>query len=119
MDKSIGNDIVITIIFPPNSSLDAIFPSPQSLQSCIANSIRYAIPISFIINVIYTLGILALFGVWYYFTSEIGQEFVQDNQQYYWLIALIFAVGILITVLSSIFATWRYLKSSVDDLYYS
>ena len=62
MDKSIGNDIVITIIFPPNSSLDAIFPSPQSLQSCIANSIRYAIPISFIINVIYTLGILALFA---------------------------------------------------------
>ena len=38
------------------------FPSPQSLQSCIANSIRYAIPISFIINVIYTLGILALFA---------------------------------------------------------
>ena len=65
------------------------------------------------------IGLLALFGVWYYFTSEIGQEFVQDNQQYTWLIVLIFGVGILITVISSIFATWRYLKSSVDDLYYS
>lgn len=43
-------------------SLDAIFPSPQSLQSCITNSIRYAIPISFIINVIYTLGILKTFA---------------------------------------------------------
>ena len=65
------------------------------------------------------IGLLALFGVWYYFTNEIGQDFIQDDQQYLWLIILIFGIGILITVLSSIFATWRYLKSSVDDLYYS
>ncbi|MCU7613278.1 permease-like cell division protein FtsX [Chryseobacterium sp. GMJ5] len=65
------------------------------------------------------LGLIALFGVWYYFTSEIGSSFVQDNQQYFWLVLLIFGVGILITVLSTIIATWRFLRSSVDDLYYS
>lgn len=60
MDKSIGKDIDITIILPPNSSFEAMFPSPQSLQSCIANSIKYAIPINFIINDIYIVGMLAL-----------------------------------------------------------
>lgn len=60
MDRSIGKDIDITIIFPPNSNLEAMFPSPQSLQSCIANSIKYAIPINFIINDMYMVGILAL-----------------------------------------------------------
>lgn len=65
------------------------------------------------------LGLLALFGVWYYFTNEIGTSFVQDPNQYIWLVALVFAVGILITVISSIFATWRFLRTNVDDLYYS
>ncbi|EJL75282.1 cell division protein FtsX [Chryseobacterium populi] len=65
------------------------------------------------------IGLLALFGVWYYFTSQIGSAFVQDNQQYFWLILLVFGVGIFITVLSTIVATWRFLRTSVDDLYYS
>lgn len=65
------------------------------------------------------IGLLALFGVWYYFTSEIGQQFIQEDPNYLWLILLVFAVGIIITVLSTIFATWRFLKSNVDDLYYS
>ncbi|WP_297984761.1 permease-like cell division protein FtsX [uncultured Chryseobacterium sp.] len=65
------------------------------------------------------IGLLALFGVWYYFTSEIGQQFIQQDPNYLWLILLVFAVGIIITVLSTIFATWRFLKSNVDDLYYS
>lgn len=65
------------------------------------------------------IGSAVLFGVWFYFTKEIGQDFIQDDPQYIWLLILIFAIGILITVLSSIFATWRYLKSNVDDLYYS
>lgn len=65
------------------------------------------------------LGLIALFGVWYYFTNEIGSSFVQDSQQYFWLVLLIFGIGILITVLSTIIATWRFLRSSVDDLYYS
>ena len=65
------------------------------------------------------LGLLALSGVWYYFTQEIGQDFVQDNTQFIWLIVLIFAIGILITVISTIIATWRFLRTNVDDLYYS
>jgi len=65
------------------------------------------------------IGLLALFGVWYYFTSQIGSEFVQDNKQYFWLVLLVFGVGVFITVLSTVVATWRFLKSNVDDLYYS
>ncbi len=65
------------------------------------------------------LGLLALFGVWYYFTTTIQTPFVQDTYQYIWLMILIFAVGILITVISTIFATWRFLRSNIDDLYYN
>lgn len=65
------------------------------------------------------IGLLALFGVWYYFTSEIGQSIVQEDPQYLWLILGVFAVGILITVLSTILATWRFLRTSVDNLYYN
>ncbi len=65
------------------------------------------------------IGLLALFGVWYYFTSQIGSAFVQDNNQYFWLVLLILGVGVFITVLSTIVATWRFLRSNVDDLYYS
>jgi len=65
------------------------------------------------------IGLLALFGVWYYFTSQIGSAFVQDNNQYFWLVLLVLGVGIFITVLSTIVATWRFLRSNVDDLYYS
>ncbi|NML56413.1 cell division protein FtsX [Chryseobacterium cheonjiense] len=65
------------------------------------------------------IGLLALFGVWYYFTSQIGSAFVQDNNQYFWLVLLVIGVGIFITVLSTVIATWRFLRSNVDDLYYS
>lgn len=65
------------------------------------------------------IGLMALFGVWYYFTNQIGSAFVQDNQQYFWLVILILGVGIFISVLSTIIATWRFLRSNVDDLYYS
>ena len=65
------------------------------------------------------IGLVALFTGWYFFTSEIGTPFVQDVNQYIWLVALVFGVGILITVISTVFATWRFLSSSVDDLYYS
>ncbi len=65
------------------------------------------------------IGLTALFTGWYFFTSEIGTPFVQDTTQYVWLVAIVFGVGIFITVLSTVFATWRFLASSVDDLYYS
>ncbi|MFC0428692.1 cell division protein FtsX [Chryseobacterium scophthalmum] len=65
------------------------------------------------------IGLLALFGVWYYFTTAIKTPFVQDTNQYIWLVVSIFGVGLFITVLSTIIATWRFLRSNVDDLYYS
>ncbi|MDO4224858.1 MAG: permease-like cell division protein FtsX [Bergeyella zoohelcum] len=65
------------------------------------------------------IGLVALFGVWYYFTSEIGQAFIQNDAKYLWLILLVLCVGIFITIISTIFATWRFLKTNIDDLYYN
>lgn len=65
------------------------------------------------------VGLLALLGVWYYFTTTIRTPFVQDTNQYLWLVLGTVAVGIIITVLSTVFATWRFLRSNIDDLYYS
>lgn len=65
------------------------------------------------------LGLVVLFGAWYYFITQIGTPFAQDNSQLVILVAGIFLLGVLITVLSTIFATWRFLRSNVDDLYYS
>ncbi|MFT3919726.1 cell division protein FtsX [Cloacibacterium sp.] len=65
------------------------------------------------------IGLTALFTGWYFFTSEIGTPFVQDTNKYVWLVFIVVGIGILITTISTIFATWRFLASSVDDLYYS
>ncbi|MDP9954908.1 MULTISPECIES: cell division protein FtsX [Epilithonimonas] len=65
------------------------------------------------------IGILALGGIWYYFTNQIGTPFVQDTTQYVYLVLIILFVGVFITIASTIFATWRFLRSNVDDLYYS
>lgn len=65
------------------------------------------------------IGLMALSGIWYYFTTTIKTPFVQDANQYIWLVSGVFGVGIFITVLSTIIATWRFLRSNVDDLYYS
>ncbi|SFH92620.1 cell division protein FtsX [Halpernia frigidisoli] len=65
------------------------------------------------------LGLIALFGVWYYFTTNIKTPFVQETDQYAYLILGVFILGIFITVLSTVVATWRFLRSNADDLYYS
>lgn len=65
------------------------------------------------------IGLAALFGLWYYFTKEIGTPFVQDTNKLILLLVGVVLLGIVITVVSTIFATWRFLKSNVDDLYYS
>lgn len=64
-------------------------------------------------------GLLALFGVWYYFTNTIKTPFAQDTNQYLLLGVGIFVLGIFITVISTVIATWKFLRSNVDDLYYS
>lgn len=65
------------------------------------------------------IGTVVLFVVWYYFNQAIGQSVSFLDSQYLWLVLLIFGIGIFITVLSTVIATWRFLRSSVDDLYYS
>ena len=65
------------------------------------------------------IGLAVLFGAWYYFISQIGTPFVQDSNQLIILVIAIFILGVVITVLSTIFATWKFLRSNVDDLYYS
>ena len=65
------------------------------------------------------IGLAVLFGTWYYFITQIGTPFVQDSNQLIILVIAIFILGVVITVLSTIFATWKFLRSNVDDLYYS
>ena len=65
------------------------------------------------------IGLGVLFGAWYYFVTQIGTPFAQDNNQLIILVVAIFLLGVFITVFSTIFATWRFLRSNVDDLYYS
>lgn len=65
------------------------------------------------------IGLAVLFAGWYYFTKEIGSVFITDQTKFIYLIILVLLVGICITVISTIFATWRYLRSKMDDLYYS
>ena len=60
-----------------------------------------------------------LFAGWYYFTTEIGSVFITDQTKFVYLVILVLGVGVLITVLSTIFATWRFLRSRIDTLYYS
>jgi len=65
------------------------------------------------------IGLIFLLSAWYYFTNQIGSEFVPDTNKFIWLILGVVVVGIGITVFSTIFATWRFLKTKTDDLYYS
>ncbi len=65
------------------------------------------------------IGLTVLFAGWYYFTTEIGSVFITDQTNFVYLIILVLGVGVLITVLSTIFATWRFLRSRIDTLYYS
>jgi len=65
------------------------------------------------------IGLVFLLSAWYYFTNQIGSEFVPDTNKFIWLILGVVVVGIGITVFSTIFATWRFLRAKTDDLYYS
>ncbi len=65
------------------------------------------------------IALLAVFGVWTYFTSYVKTPFTQDMNEYVWLAILVAGVGVLISLGSTIYATWRYLRSNTDDLYYN
>ena len=59
------------------------------------------------------IGLAVLFGAWYYFITQIGTPFVQDSNQLIILAVAIFILGVVLTVLSTIFATWQSLRSVV------
>lgn len=65
------------------------------------------------------IGLVVLFGAWYYFTSQIDYAFVQEPKQLIYLIIGVIGIGIFITSFSSILATWRFLKTKINDLYYN
>jgi len=65
------------------------------------------------------ISLLFLLSGWYYFTLKIGLEFISDSISFAVLVIFIFSIGIIITVISTIFATWKFLKTRVEDLYYS
>lgn len=65
------------------------------------------------------IALLAVFGVWTYFASYIETPFAQDTNEYLELGVLVLILGVFISVASTIFATWRYLRANTDDLYYN
>ncbi|SMC66403.1 cell division protein FtsX [Moheibacter sediminis] len=61
------------------------------------------------------IAVLALGGLWYYFSSMVLLPFWNDD--YYLLIGAIFIVGIVIALISTGISTWRYLRLRTDQLY--
>jgi cell division transport system permease protein len=65
------------------------------------------------------IGLLLLLGIWYYFTNKIKYEFIGNSEQFTYLVLGIFALGVLITSISTLVVTWKFLKAKTDDLYYA
>ena len=63
------------------------------------------------------LAILALAGLWYYAAPKLGLALW--HYRFQWLIIALIVVGVLIAVLSTFWATWKYLRLRTDQLYYS
>lgn len=65
------------------------------------------------------IGLTMLFTLWYYFTQEIQAQFAPEPEHILWIALGVFLIGIAITVVSTILATWRFLRTNIDDLYYN
>ncbi len=61
------------------------------------------------------LAILALGGLWYYFSSLVSLPWW--NNDYYLLMAVLVIIGVVIALISTGIATWRYLRLRTDQLY--
>lgn len=61
------------------------------------------------------LAILILGGLWYYFANMVSLPWWQND--YYWLMGILVAVGVFIALISTGIATWRYLRLRTDQLY--
>ncbi len=62
-----------------------------------------------------TVAILILGGLWYYFANTVN--YTLWNDKYTFLIILLIGLGMIIAVLSTLFASWRYLRLKTDQLY--
>jgi len=61
------------------------------------------------------LAILALSGLWYYFSTLVKLSWWNDD--YYLLMAALIVIGVVIALISTGIATWRYLRLRTDQLY--
>src|SRR5690606_37554969 len=61
------------------------------------------------------LAILALGGLWYYFSNIVSLPWW--NPDYYWLMLILVVIGVVIALISTGIATWRYLRLRTDQLY--
>ncbi len=75
---------------------------------------------AFILGLIGALIAIVLLAIlWYNFTTNIEVPFIQDYQYYLILGLIILATGVGITMISTYFASSRFLRLKIDDLYYS
>src|SRR5690554_1192354 len=61
------------------------------------------------------LAILILGALWYYFSKLVNMPFWQ--MEYYLLMLVLIVVGVVIALISTGIATWRYLRLNTDQLY--
>lgn len=61
------------------------------------------------------LAILALGGLWYYFAEIVSLPWWNDD--FYWLMLILVVIGVVIALISTGIATWRYLRLRTDQLY--
>jgi cell division transport system permease protein len=63
--------------------------------------------------------IILLGSIWYYLTTFLNIPLTVDYPKYYLLAGGILLIGIGIAMLSTLYATWRFLHIRTDELYYS
>lgn len=61
------------------------------------------------------IALLILGGLWYYFANTVN--YAIWNDKYLYLILILVGIGVIIAVMSTLLASWRYLKLKTDQLY--
>lgn len=61
------------------------------------------------------IALLILGGLWYYFANTVN--YALWNDKYLYLILILVGIGVIIAVMSTLLASWRYLKLKTDQLY--
>ncbi|WP_068598387.1 cell division protein FtsX [Vaginella massiliensis] len=61
------------------------------------------------------IAIAMLAGLWYYFANTVN--YALWNEKYGYLMLVLIGIGVIIAVMSTLLASWRYLKLKTDQLY--